>query len=687
LLTLAAGLLVTGYVHHRVGDAGTPNPGTLSSSRTVPRAVASAGPVVVSTAPVRGLRLPPKTLALTFDDGPDPTWTPRLLAVLRRHHVPATFFVVGARAIEHPELVRAEADSGSEIGLHTFTHADLGRLPQWRRAIEIDLTEHAIARAAGVTARLLRPPYSSTPDAVDDSEWRTLQWAHSRGLVTTLADLDSEDWKRPGVAAILRNSEPVGDSGAVVLMHDGGGKRAQTVAAVDQLITRLKQRGYRFTTVSAGAGLSEGMTSASTAERLRGRALAAVVKAADWEGWVVAGLLTVAGVLSIARAVLLLAFARRHAGRNRNTVDGEPSETMPVAESVPVSVVIPAYNEAVGIAATVRSILASERADHEIIVVDDGSTDDTARIAESLGAPQLRVLRQQNAGKAAALQSGIRAARHDIVVLLDGDTIFEPQTIRLLVAAFADPTVGAVAGNTKVGNRKGLLGKWQHLEYVVGFNLDRRLFEELRCMPTVPGAIGAFRKSALEQVGGVPQDTLAEDTDLTIAILRAGWHVVYAEHARAWTEAPATLGQLWRQRYRWCYGTLQAMWKHRHAVIERGAGGKLGRRGLPYLLLFQVLLPMFAPVVDLFALYGLIFLDPLRVMGLWLAFLIVQMGLAGYALRLDRERLRTLWTLPLQQLVYRQLMYFVVIHSVATAISGVRLPWQKLHRTGLEPLT
>jgi cellulose synthase/poly-beta-1,6-N-acetylglucosamine synthase-like glycosyltransferase len=470
-------------------------------------------------------------------------------------------------------------------------------------------------------------------------------------------------------------------------MHDGGGKRAQTVAAVDQLITRLKQRGYRFTTVSAGAGLSEGMTSASTAERLRGRALAAVVKAADWEGWVVAGLLTVAGVLSIARAVLLLAFARRHAGRNRNTVDGEPSETIPVAESVPVSVVIPAYNEAVGIAATVRSILASERADHEIIVVDDGSTDDTARIAENLGAPQLRVLRQQNAGKAAALQSGIRAARHDIVVLLDGDTIFEPQTIRLLVAAFADPTVGAVAGNTKVGNRKGLLGKWQHLEYVVGFNLDRRLFEELRCMPTVPGAIGAFRKSVLEQVGGVPQDTLAEDTDLTIAILRAGWHVVYAEHARAWTEAPATLGQLWRQRYRWCYGTLQAMWKHRHAVIERGAGGKLGRRGLPYLLLFQVLLPMFAPVVDLFALYGLIFLDPLRVMGLWLAFLIVQMGLAGYALRLDRERLRTLWTLPLQQLVYRQLMYFVVIHSVATAISGVRLPWQKLHRTGLEPLT
>ncbi len=204
-------------------------------------------------------------------------------------------------------------------------------------------------------------------------------------------------------------------------------------------------------------------------------------------------------------------------------------------------------------------------------------------------------------------------------------------------------------------------------------------------MPTVPGAVGAFRKAALSAAGGFPDDTLAEDTDVTIAVLRAGWHIVYAEHARAWTEAPASLGELWRQRYRWCYGTLQAMWKHRRAVIERGASGRFGRRGLPYLLLFQVMLPLFAPVVDVFAIYGLVFLDPAPVLGLWLAFLGLQLALSAYALRLDKESLRSLWALPLQQAVYRQLMYLVVIHSAVTAVSGFRLGWQKLRRTGLEP--
>jgi cellulose synthase/poly-beta-1,6-N-acetylglucosamine synthase-like glycosyltransferase len=203
-------------------------------------------------------------------------------------------------------------------------------------------------------------------------------------------------------------------------------------------------------------------------------------------------------------------------------------------------------------------------------------------------------------------------------------------------------------------------------------------------MPTIPGAIGAFRRRVLVEVGGVSDDTLAEDTDLTMAIVRAGWRVVYAEDALAWTEAPATLGQLWKQRYRWCYGTLQAMWKHRRAVRDVATGGRLGRIGLPYLLMFQVLLPLVAPLVDVYAVYGLVFLVPLRVLGVWLAFVLVQVVLAAYALRLDLERLRDLWAVPLQQFVYRQLMYLVVVESVVTAITGARLRWHKLHRTGLD---
>jgi len=260
--------------------------------------------------------------------------------------------------------------------------------------------------------------------------------------------------------------------------------------------------------------------------------------------------------------------------------------------------------------------------------------------------------------------------------------VFEPDAVRMLVQPFADPAVGAVSGNAKVANRAGILGQWQHIEYVVGFNLDRRLFDLAECMPTVPGAIGAFRRQALERVGGVSDLTLAEDTDLTMALCRDGWRVVYEERAKAWTEAPASLADLWRQRYRWCYGTMQAMWKHRGALVQSGSSGKLGRRGLGYLLLFQVLLPLFAPVVDVFVIYGLIFLPAVPILGVWLGFLLLQLAMGLYAFRLDGERPTALWSLPLQQFVYRQLMYLVVIQSVWTALAGSRLRWQRMERYG-----
>ena len=305
-----------------------------------------------------------------------------------------------------------------------------------------------------------------------------------------------------------------------------------------------------------------------------------------------------------------------------------------------------------------------------------------ADIVRALGLPGVHVLRQRNAGKPAALNAGIARAAGDLIVLVDGDTVFEPQTVGRLVQAFADPRVGAVSGNTKVANRRGLLGRWQHIEYVVGFNLDRRLFDLGECMPTVPGAIGAFRREVLVRIGGVPAATLAEDTDLTMATLRAGWRVVYEETAIAWTEAPSSLRQLWRQRYRWCYGTMQSIWKHRAALRERGAAGKLGRRGLVYLVAFQILLPLAAPAVDVFAIYGAFFLPLDQVATVWLGYTVVQLLAAGYALRLDRERLTPLWTLPLQLIVYRQLIYLVTFQSTVAALTGIRLRWQSIARTG-----
>ncbi|MFC5034722.1 glycosyltransferase [Streptomyces sp. So13.3] len=674
ILTLCAALLIQGYTQHMFGISDDAAHADGGAAERVPAAVAHGGPVIDSAAvPARTARPRAHTIALTFDDGPDPTWTPKILDVLRRNHVHATFFVVGTQVAAHPALVRRILAEGHQIGIHTFTHADLGSIPGWQRTLELREAQLALAGATGHTSSLLRPPYSSVNEALNDLDWDTVLAAGDAGYLTVLTTQDSEDWQRPGVDRIVTNATPHGSAGQILLMHDAGGDRSQSVAALDRLLPLMAARGFTVTTVGDAVGIPQVMNPAAGKDHWLGVGLIGALDGSAWALTLLGWLLYAAGALAVLRAIAVLIAARRHV-RLRGTGWGRPV-------TAPVSIIVPAYNESAGIEAAVRSLLAS---DHpvEIIVVDDGSTDGTADLVESLRLPYVRVIRQQNAGKPAALNTGIAAASHELLVMVDGDTVFEPDAARMLVQPFADSRIGAVSGNAKVINRGGLLGRWQHIEYVVGFNLDRRLFDLAECMPTVPGAVGAFRRSALLRIGGVSEDTLAEDTDLTMALCREGWRVVYQEDAIAWTEAPASLRALWRQRYRWCYGTLQAMWKHRGALVQTRAAGKLGRRGLMYLLLFQVLLPLLAPVVDIFAVYGLIFLDPQRILALWLGFLALQTAMALYAFRLDDERPGALWGLPLQQFVYRQLMYLVVIQSVATAIAGSRLRWQRMERYG-----
>ncbi|KWW99140.1 putative bi-functional transferase/deacetylase [Carbonactinospora thermoautotrophica] len=598
-------LLVNGLVHSEIGLDQRISPPVDASH--VPDQIRNGGPIIDTVhQPARSYQVPPKTVVLTFDDGPDPRWTPEVLRVLRKHRVPGTFFIVGSLATRYPEIIREMRESGAEIGIHTFTHPDLVYAAGWRRQLELSESQLAIAGAAGVTTSLVRPPYSSMSRALNNATWPVVQDTGRLGYFTVLTTHDTKDWQRPGVDAIVRNGIPRGGVGGIILLHDAGGDRSQTVAALDRLIPELRKKGYRFSTVAGVLRQPTANPEADPAERWRGVTLVTAVRVATFVIAVCAAALLVTGVLILARLLLMLAFASRHARRRKSR---DWSWGPPVTE--PVSVIVPAYNEKECIADTVRSLVAS---DHpvEVIVVDDGSTDGTAEVA----------------------------------------------------------------------NRRSLIGRWQHIEYVIGFNIDRRVYDILRCMPTVPSAVGAFRRQALLQVGGVSDDTLAEDTDLTMAICRAGWRVVYEETARAWTETPATLDQLWRQRYRWSYGTIQSMWKHRRALFEGGPSGRFGWFGLLSLALFQVLLPLLAPLVDVFLVYGLLFLDPLKTFLAWLAVLLVQLLSGAYAFRLDREPLRTLWLMPLQQFVYRQLMYLVLIQSVVTALTGVRLRWQKLTRSG-----
>ncbi|MEU1255889.1 glycosyltransferase [Streptomyces chartreusis] len=717
LLALTSVMLLDGYLRAEVG--GDQRVRTGAASGKVPDKVLDGGPILT----FRGgqattVSVPDKTIALTFDDGPNPTWTPQVLAILKKYDIPATFFVVGSMVSRYPSIVADMVDAGNEVGIHTFTHVDLSYQSDSRVNREMQQTQLALAGAAGITTTLFRAPYSSETDAIDNYSWPVYKKLGEDGYTSVFVDTDSDDWKRPGVSKIVKWATPDDGEGASVLFHDAGGERSQTIKALPKYIEKMRAKGYTFTTISgavqkeeaagaaqaggvqaggqarqgqggpdgqAGAGsgtsnLQAAHRTATGATLYEGKALIGAVAVAEWTVPVLSVGLLVVGVAVMGRFGMMLILARRHyRQRNRRRFSWGP----PVWQ--PVSVIVPAYNEKECIANTLESLARSTHP-IEIIVVDDGSTDGTSEIARDaareLGMTNVRVIRQENAGKPAALNNGVRSASHDIVVMMDGDTVFEPDTVRQLVQPFADPGVGAVAGNAKVGNRNTVIGAWQHIEYVMGFNLDRRMYDLLRCMPTIPGAIGAFRREAVLEVGGMSEDTLAEDTDITIAMHRAGRRVVYQEHARAWTEAPGSLKQLWSQRYRWSYGTMQALWKHRKSLTDKGPSGRFGRVGMPLVVIFQIVTPVFAPLIDVFTVYSMIFVDFGAALLAWLAVLAVQLLCAAYAFRLDREKYRYLLMMPLQQLAYRQMMYLVLIHSCITAMTGGRLRWQKLKRTG-----
>jgi cellulose synthase/poly-beta-1,6-N-acetylglucosamine synthase-like glycosyltransferase/peptidoglycan/xylan/chitin deacetylase (PgdA/CDA1 family) len=677
LLALMAMLMLRGYTHSEILADHRVQPEAAADK--VPKAILEGGPVIdTRNGRTTSMNVPDRRLVLTFDDGPDPKWTPKVLDVLKKHHAHAVFFVTGTMASRYPELVRRIVREGHEVGLHTFNHPDLSYQSKKRIDWELSQSQLALAGAAGIRTSLFRPPYSSSAEAMDNKSWPVTRHIGTRGYITVVNNADSEDWQKPGVDEIIRRATPRGGKGAIVLMHDSGGDRHQTVQALDTFLPQLQQQGYEFENLTEALKVPSAHTEVAGLDLWKGRAWIYLVQASEGTTDTLVVGVAVIGVLVFARFGLMLLLSVVHTRRVR--ARGFRWGPTPVTE--PVSVLVPAYNEAKCIENTVRSLTVSEHP-IEVIVIDDGSTDGTARIVEGLRLPDVRVVRQHNAGKPAALNRGLANARYDLVVMMDGDTVFEPATVRELVQPFADPGVGAVAGNAKVGNRDSLIGAWQHIEYVMGFNLDRRMYDVLRCMPTIPGAVGAFRRSALERVGGMSDDTLAEDTDITMAMHRDGWRVVYAEKARAWTEAPESVQQLWSQRYRWSYGTMQAIWKHRRALVERGPSGRFGRVGLPLVSLFMVLAPLLAPLIDVFLLYGVVFGPTQKTIAAWLGVLGIQAACAAYAFRLDRERMTHVISLPLQQILYRQLMYVVLLQSWITALTGGRLRWQKLRRMGV----
>jgi len=643
----------------------------------------------------------PGVIALTFDDGPDPRWTPRILDILKQENVPATFFIIGKNGQDHPELLRRVVNEGHEIGNHTFTHPNLGEIPGGLSDLELNATQRLIESETGRSTVLFRPPFFGDAEADKPEEVEPAFRAQQLGYIMVGLRLDPDDWQTPvrPEDIVSRTVEQAlatdpDKRGQVVLLHDSGGDRSATVAALPELIHELRRRGFRFVLVSELAGLSRDqvMPPLPPGEKVYTRTDAVAFFLMGMGGWLLQWIFLIGIALGIGRLVFVgaLALAQWWRARHRRLHhDGGTNSPM-------ISVVVPAYNEEKVIVGTINSLLKSDYGNFEIIVVDDGSLDRTSEIVRErfAGEPRVRLFTEPNRSKASALNLGLGHARGEIIVALDADTVFTLQTIGALAQRFDDPKIGAVAGNAKVGNRINLITRWQALEYITSQNMDRRAFASLNCITVVPGAVGAWRRELIVKAGGFSAETLAEDQDLTLSIRKLGYKIGYEEEAIAWTEAPDTLRGLARQRHRWAFGILQCMWKHRSALFNPRYGA-LGWIAMPNVWIFQVIFPLVSPVMDLMLVYtlfvaglerlqqpaGYSFTNLRRVLFYYALFLAVDWCAASFAFMLEqRERWRLLWWLFLQRFCYRQVMYYVMLKSVASAVSGALVGWGKLER-------
>lgn len=642
-----------------------------------------------------------KRVALTFDDGPDENFTGPILDTLASRHAVASFFVVGRQVQQLPELTRRIVAEGHEIGNHSWSHPDFSALGNANIKMELAATGRLIEAVTGHRPLLFRPPYIGDAKPATEERLRPMAIANEMGYRVAGLEIDTRDWFETDPQKIIANALSALErkNGHIVLLHDAGGDRRSTIAALGPLIDSLRARGYEPTTV---AGLLNVQPQAGTPAAPRNEATQrwlnfAAVKMYTISERVLVAIFLVALVLGMLRfaAIGTLAalqrfvprFARPRYGRRAEDAEYHPS----------VSVVIPAWNEARVIGRTVTSVLAQSYPDFEVLVVDDGSTDDTADAARAAtDDPRVRVIRKPNGGKAAAINHGMTLAKGDVIVVIDADTLLAPDAIRHLVRPLADKRVGAVAGNAKVGNRVNLVTRWQAVEYVTSQNLDRRAFVMLNCITVVPGAIGAWRKEVVLDAGGFRTDTLAEDQDLTLTLLRRGHRVALADQAVALTEAPETFEALLKQRFRWSFGTLQCAWKHRAAIGRRSAGA-LGLVGLPNIWLFQLLFPLLAPAADIALLATIARLmvesptlgahaawahaEP--VMLLYLLFLAVDTLTALIGVWFEPgERLAQALLVPLQRVAYRQVLYIALCKAMLAALRGWAPGWGKLERTG-----
>ena len=651
----------------------------------------------------------PKQVALSFDDGPDPEWTPRILDILKEYGVHGTFFMIGEVAQNNVGIMQRVYREGHEIGNHTFTHPDISEVSTTQVDLQLNLTERLFASKLGVQPLYFRPPYSVDQEPDTNDQAAPVYHVQGLGYVIIGNKIDTNDWNEHP----RKSPEEITDSvfkqiadmethpwnrGSVILMHDGGGDRSATIDALPVLIKALRARGYEIIPVSqlVGKTRDEVMPPLTPRQRWQARADSLAFFFISFFNHFVVGVFFIGDVLMSGRLIIIGICAiidRLRSRKNFATPEYTPR----------VAVLIPAYNEEKVIVRTIRSVMMSTYKNIRIIVIDDGSKDRTYDIAREaypadIASGRLTVLTKPNAGKAEALNFALQHFDEEIYVGIDADTVIAHDAIARLVPHFANPKIGAVAGNAKVGNRVNLWTRWQALEYISSQNFERRALDLFDVVVVVPGAIGAWRTASVRAGDGYHPNTVAEDADLTMNLLEQGYSVIYEDQALAFTEAPVTADGLMRQRFRWSFGILQAIFKHRGAISKHRA---MGLFALPNILIFQIILPLVSPLIDLFFIAGVMhyFIDKHfhpetasadsfhKLLSFFLAFLLIDFAASALAFALERKHPASkgdAWLLVhiwIQRFTYRQLFSVVLLKTVKRAIDGKPFNWDKLDRT------
>jgi cellulose synthase/poly-beta-1,6-N-acetylglucosamine synthase-like glycosyltransferase/peptidoglycan/xylan/chitin deacetylase (PgdA/CDA1 family)/spore germination protein YaaH len=651
----------------------------------------------------------PNQVALSFDDGPDPKWTPKILDILRNKGVKGTFMLIGEEAAENVGLMQRVVREGHEIGNHTWSHPDISSISTRQLDLELKFTERLFESKLGVQPLYFRPPYDIDEEPDTDDQAAPVEHIQKAGYTIIGSKLDTNDWNEQPRKTPAEITQSILDQldamttkpqfrGSIILLHDGGGDRSATVAALPMLIDTLRARGYSIVPVSAlmGKTTADVMPRIGFWERLKSLPDSLAFSGLALIGKFIVFVFFVGDILMSARLLLVGIFAiidRLRRPYRAASPDFNPR----------VAVLIPSYNEEKVIVRTIRSVLNSDYSNLHVIVIDDGSSDKTAEVAraayvEEINDGRVQVLTKPNGGKAAALNYALDRLSEEIYVGIDADTVIAPDAIGKLIPHFEDPTIGAVAGNAKVGNRVNLWTRWQALEYITSQNFERRAMDLFHIVTVVPGAIGAWRTAPVKAVGGYPINTVAEDADLTMALLEIPMKVVYEDRSLAFTEAPIDAKGLMRQRFRWSFGILQALWKHRMAFVRNKA---MGLFALPNILVFQMLLPLVSPFIDLMFLTGVAkyFLDRHyhpeaasaasfeKLLVYFLGFLLIDFVTSTIAFSLERRHPANkgdgwlLFHIWLQRFAYRQLFSIVLFKTLKRAIDGKPFNWEKLERT------